>query len=116
MKYIRLQNNIVVEIIPIEATIPDIETWYGKEFALQCIEVSDEIVQDMLYNPKTKTFYNNNKIEIINQISILKEQLSSTDYKAIKFAEGWITEEEYLPTKTERQSLRDQINTLEQQL
>ena len=46
------------------------------------------------------------------EIEQLKEQLASTDYKAIKYAEGWLTEEEYAPIKAERQSLRDRINEL----
>lgn len=43
----------------------------------------------------------------------LKAQLSATDYKAIKFAEGWLTEEEYAPIRAERQIIREQINALE---
>ena len=50
------------------------------------------------------------------QIDILKLQLSATDYKAIKYSEGWLTEEEYAPIKAERQALREQINRLEQEL
>lgn len=53
------------------------------------------------------------KMEQINQ---LKSQLSATDYKAIKFAEGWMTEEEYAPIRAERQAIRDQINALEAEL
>ena len=47
------------------------------------------------------------------EIQILKQKLASTDYKAIKYAEGWISEEEYSATKAERQALRDRINELE---
>ena len=47
------------------------------------------------------------------QIDVLKYKLQQTDYKAIKYAEGWLTEEEYIPIKEERQALRDQINELE---
>lgn len=46
-------------------------------------------------------------------IEILKRQLSATDYKAIKFAEGVMTEEEYAPIRTQRQAWRDEINLLE---
>jgi hypothetical protein len=45
--------------------------------------------------------------------SELKAALSATDYKAIKYAEGLISAEEYAPTKAERQALREQINALE---
>lgn len=49
------------------------------------------------------------------QILELKAQLSATDYKAIKYAEGLISEEDYAPIKTQRQTWRDQINVLEAQ-
>ncbi len=47
------------------------------------------------------------------QILGLKRKLSNTDYKAIKYAEGWLTDEEYSTVKAERQALRDKINALE---
>lgn len=47
------------------------------------------------------------------QITELKSELEASDYKAIKFTEGWISEEEYAPIKAERQVLRDKINALE---
>jgi hypothetical protein len=47
------------------------------------------------------------------KINSLKSQLAATDYQAIKYAEGWITAEEYAEAKALRQSLRDQINALE---
>ena len=45
----------------------------------------------------------------------LKGKLYQTDYKALKYAEGWLTEEEYAETKAERQAWRDEINQLENQ-
>ena len=53
---------------------------------------------------------------LLNQIGELKAELSETDYKALKYMEGWLTEEEYAPIKAQRQALRDQINELETQL
>ena len=50
------------------------------------------------------------------QILELKRQLQKTDYKAIKYAEGWITDEEYAETKAERQHIRDEINRLEEEI
>ena len=46
----------------------------------------------------------------------LKEELAASDYKAIKYAEGLITAEEYEPIKEARQELRNKINELEKQL
>ena len=47
------------------------------------------------------------------EIQQLKKSLSDTDYKAIKYAEGQISESEYASVKAERQSYRDRINELE---
>ena len=47
------------------------------------------------------------------RIIYLKEELGKTDYQAIKFAEGWLTEEEYAPIKAQRQAYREEINQLE---
>lgn len=49
------------------------------------------------------------------QIEILKHKLSQTYDKAIEYAEGWISEEEYAPIKAERQALREEINRLEKE-
>lgn len=48
------------------------------------------------------------------KIAELKYKLSQTDYQAIKYAEGQITEEEYAPIKAQRQEWRNEINLLEQ--
>ena len=50
------------------------------------------------------------------RIEMLKAELESTDYKAIKYAEGWLTEAEYAPIKATRQAIRDKINALESQM
>jgi hypothetical protein len=50
------------------------------------------------------------------QISALKTKLTATDYKAIKYAEGLYSDEEYAPTKAERQALREQIRALEAEI
>ena len=47
------------------------------------------------------------------KIDELKALLEATDYKAIKYAEGWLTEEEYAPIKAQRQAWREEINELE---
>ena len=49
-------------------------------------------------------------------IADLQNRLAETDYQAIKFAEGWITEEEYAPIKAQRQAWRDEINKLEKEM
>jgi hypothetical protein len=39
--------------------------------------------------------------------------LAGTDYKAIKYGEGAMTEEEYEPVKLQRQAWRDEINEID---
>ena len=48
------------------------------------------------------------------EISELKGKLASTDYQAIKYAEGVLSEEEYAEMKAQRQAWRDRINELEE--
>jgi len=48
-----------------------------------------------------------------NRICELKAQLNATDFKAIKYAEGLYTEEEYAPIRQERELLREEIRRLE---
>ena len=47
------------------------------------------------------------------QILALKQMLYDTNDQAIKYAEGWLTDEEYAPIKERRQAWRDEINRLE---
>ena len=46
----------------------------------------------------------------------LYTDLIRTDYQAIKYAEGLITEAEYAPIKAQRQAWRDEINRLEEEM
>lgn len=48
-----------------------------------------------------------------HEIAALKIKLSNTDYQALKYAEGFISEEDYKDTKALRQAWRDRINLLE---
>ena len=46
------------------------------------------------------------------EIRALKRKLAETDYRAIKYAEGVLSEEEYAPDKAQRQAWRDRIGEL----
>ena len=54
--------------------------------------------------------------EIQYKIDETKAKLSQTDYQAIKYFEGLISETDYAPIKTQRQAWRDEINALETEL
>lgn len=47
------------------------------------------------------------------QIAELKAQLVDTDYKALKYSDGSLTEEEYALIRKQRQAWRDAINEIE---
>ena len=53
---------------------------------------------------------------INQQIKELQGKLAATDYQALKYSEGWITEKDYTEIKANRQSWRDAINQLQAQL
>ena len=56
------------------------------------------------------------KYVLLDNIQQLKKKLLQTDYQAIKYGEGALTEEEYAPIKAQRQAWRDEINALENEL
>lgn len=59
----------------------------------------------------------NDDIQAINkEINELKKKLFDTDYKAIKYSEGWLTDEEYAEVKAQREEWRKRINELEASL
>lgn len=53
------------------------------------------------------------RFELGYKIIELKRQLRLTDYKAIKYAEGELSAEEYAETKAQRTAWRAEINRLE---
>lgn len=64
-----------------------------------------------------KLIENDNTIEeqkanAFKRIEELKALLKDSDYRAIKYAEGFYTDEEYKPFKEQRQAYRDEINSL----
>ena len=54
--------------------------------------------------------------KINRQIFELKQKLTQTDYKAIRYSEGLLTDKEYAEVKAQRQAWRDEINRLEEKL
>ncbi len=56
------------------------------------------------------------KYLIESEIAVRKQMLSSTDYQALKFAEGEMSEEEYKDAKAQRAAWRKEINELEKEL
>lgn len=58
--------------------------------------------------------YDEQSREYACQIKDLKANLRKTDYKALKHADGVLSDEEYASVKEERQQWRDRINALQE--
>lgn len=72
--------------------------------------IYDKDNDEILNNPN----YIENRQEIETEIESFKKMLNDTDYKAIKYAEGIIPEEEYKEIREQRQLWRNEINKLEE--
>lgn len=69
-------------------------------------------------NEYGKTFYiaapyDETQKALFGQKAKLKKALKNTDYRALKYADGCYTEEEYAPYKAEREAWREQIREIE---
>lgn len=86
----------------------------GKEYrrvidipARDAREAYDEYEDIYIYVPFTE------KEQALRRIAVLKAELFKTDYMAIKYAEGELSENEYADTKQRRAEWRAEINRLE---
>ena len=77
--------------------------------------VPNDFNEDLTFNVE-KYAERNSKKNAQGRIAELKALLTATDYKAIKYAEGIITETEYAEIKALRQSYREEINQLEEKI
>ena len=81
------------------------------------ITVEDNVVTSMKVNRDALEAYVANMPKRVltpkKEIAELKKKLADTDYMAIKYAEGALTEKEYAEMKAQRQAWRDRINELE---
>lgn len=73
-------------------------------------EAWDETEKILVYIPYTE-------LELAErEIAMLKERLAATDYLAIKYAEGELSEDEYAVSKENRRAWRARINALEEKI
>lgn len=78
------------------------------------IPAYDEEERVHVYIPYSEMYIKERDLN--QQLSNLKYELSETDYKTLKYMEGWLTAEEYAPVKEYRESLRVQIRELEAEI
>lgn len=71
-------------------------------------------VVDLALTEEQEKFATN--MEILQEIQALKEFLSTSDYKAIKYLDGALSEVEYEPIRLQRDQTRAKINELETKL
>jgi len=91
----------------------DVE-WVVDVKSVKGVEAHDEEEEIMIYIPFTEEEIRKQNAQ--NRIAELKQLLNETDFKAIKYSEGLYTEQEYQPIKELRQSYRDEINRLENEI
>ena len=92
-KIVRLQDKVVVEILPESTYELGVKYWYGKDFSEQCVEAPDNVVQGMKYETESKTFYTPEpqvEEEPIDEIALLKQQVA--EQKALINAMLGVTE------------------------
>ena len=87
--------------------LPDKYSYYAVENGKFVIKRRTPTVEEVKADEAT---------EINRQIRELKQKLFDTDYKAIKYAEGLLTDEEYAEVKAQREEWRKRINELEASL
>ena len=96
------------EVIEVEEKNYDLHNLYYENGKLVNHELHSADLQNNINIGKRKA--------IKKRIEELKQLLSSTDYQAIKYAEGELTEEEYSQMKNQRKQWRLEINNLEIEL
>lgn len=80
---------------------------------------ANQVIKDVNGIPTYVNLYTGTELTVQanrKRIAELKALLQATDYQAIKYAEGFISEADYLPIKQVRQSYRNKINELEVQI
>lgn len=138
----KTREEMVTEIVKEHEVQKEVEKEVEKTVTVEipvpddCIEVDDDVCEAMFNEVNTsatpKAIFANNEthypevreLEIVvdpiaekrTRIVELKRKLSETDYQAIKYAEGLISETDYAPIKAQRQAWRDEINALEAEL
>ena len=110
-KLVKIIGKFNCQSFPLDDTAIEVSLEDLEQIGItKCFDVENNCVID----------YDNSKelrIQEINErIDELKRLLQDSDYRAIKYAEGLYTEEEYAPYKAQRKAYRDEINQLEEEL
>ena len=88
--------------------------WYENRISKDDVQQSD--VNGFIYRKEVCPMKSERELQVElwnREILELKEELNRTDYKALKYAEGVMTDEDYQQTGIQRQAWRKRINDLE---
>lgn len=83
------------------------------KYYLNNVEVSQEEARNLIPISITEERVDLRRKNNEELILEYKQKLKETDYKAIKYAEGLISDTDYAPIKAERENYRKAINSLE---
>ena len=104
-----------IYLVPGESTL--VKPLKGKEgFKVKWDSDSHKWFYEEVIVEKPEEYVPTEAEKLQMEISQKKGELYKSDYKAIKYAEGFISEEDYAPIKEERQNYRTQINQLEAEI
>lgn len=109
MKRVKIISKFNCQSFPLDDTAIEVEEEILEQIGItKCFDVKNNKVIDYDNTEDLR------KEQATKRIAELKSLLKDTDYQAIKFAEGQLTEKEFKPIKEQRQKWRDEINALEQ--
>ena len=105
---IKILNKFNAQSFPLDDTAIEVDEETLQQIGItKCFDIENNCVIDYDNTEDLR------KEQATQRIEELKVLLNDSDYRAIKYAEGCYTDEEYQPYKELRQSYRDEINELE---
>lgn len=104
---VKILNKFDYQTFPLDDTAIEVSEQILDQIGItKCFDINRNCVVD----------YRDSYKEAMNRILELKQLLSSTDYQAIKYAEGELSEKDYAPIKKQRREWREEINELEKEI
>lgn len=87
-----------------------------REINGKIVPVSDSMAREATPEEIKQIEARKEIMTIEQEIIALKSKLRTSDYLCLKHADGALTDEEYAPHKAQRQSWRDEINSLQNRI
>jgi len=108
--YINAENRVTGwTAIPLNESLPIIDIENPESIRIGI----DKIIEGQFIRDDEKAEEVEESLHRDDRIRELKKLLADTDYEAIKFTEGELTEEEFAPIKAQRHAWRLEIRELE---